>query len=603
MTGGSAADLKGPDFDVEALRAKYRAERDKRLRADGKAQYVAMAGKYAWLDEDPYAPPGPARAPLADEVEVAIIGGGFSGLLAGARLREAGFESIRLIERAADLGGTWYWNRYPGIGCDIESYTYLPLLEETGYMPTHKYAFGPEIQEHHRRIARHYDLYRDILFQTEVTRAQWDEDARRWTLHTDRGDAMRARFLVLARGPMTGYKLAGIPGLDDFKGKMFHTARWDYAYTGGDSSGGLANLADKDVAIIGTGASAVQAVPHLGAWARRLHVFQRTPSSIDIRNDHPTDPAWAAGLEPGWHQKRLDNFNALTSGVPVDEDLVNDGWTEIFRNIGGFIADKKAGGFGDDELKALVQLTDFRKMEQVRARVDAEVKDPAVAAALKPWYNQFCKRPCFHDEYLATFNRPNVTLVDTDGRGVERITENAVVANGQSYRVDCIIFATGFDTTGATTVRSWSVVNGVGGRSLRDHWSGGVRTMHGLHIHGFPNCFNMGLAQSALSANYVHVFNEQAKHIAYVLSAARDRQSSRIEVDAEGEAGWVAEIRSAARQRQDFLNDCTPGYYNNEGMPDAVSAQNGVYGAGPVAYIQVLEDWRAEGGLAGLQLS
>jgi cyclohexanone monooxygenase len=599
----AALDPQEQGFDPAALRAKYRAERDKRLRHEGKAQYVAMVGKYAWLDRDPFADPDYTRAPLSDEVEVAIVGGGFSGLLAAARLREAGFEDICIIERGADFGGTWYWNRYPGIGCDIESYTYFPLLEETGYMPTQRYAAGAEIQEHHRRIARRYDLYRDVRFQTEVTSMDWDDEARRWTLRTNHGDAVRARFVVLARGPMTGYKLPGVPGLDDFKGKLFHTARWDYAFTGGDSSGGLTGLSDKNVAVIGTGASAIQVVPHVGEWAKRLYVFQRTPSSVDIRDNRPTDPAWAAGLEPGWHQKRLDNFNALTSGVPVTEDLVGDGWTEIFRNIGGFIAEKKDGAFSSEQLDEMAQNADFRKMEQIRARVEAVVEDAATAEALKPWYNQFCKRPCFHDEYLATFNRPNVTLVDTNGRGVERITEDAVVAGGQSYPVDCIVFATGFDTTGTTAVQNWAMLHGVGGRSLREHWGSGVRTLHGLHSHGFPNCFNMGLAQGALSANYTHVFNEQAKHIAYILKQARDRQKSRIEASAEGEEAWIAEMKAVARKRLEFLNDCTPGYYNNEGQPDMLAAQNGYYGAGPVAYLKVLEGWRADGALRGLELS
>ncbi|MBU6317673.1 MAG: NAD(P)/FAD-dependent oxidoreductase, partial [Acidobacteria bacterium] len=284
-------------FDPDLLRDRYRHERDKRLRSDGNEQYVEIAGQFAHYLDDPYVQVQ-ERPPLHDTVEVAIIGGGFGGLLAGARLREAGVEDIRLIEKGGDVGGTWYWNRYPGAACDIESYVYLPLLEELGYVPTRKYATAPEILQHSRNIAKHYRLYDNACLGTEVTDLTWHEGDGLWTISTNRGDRMRARYVVMANGPLHRPKLPGIAGIEDYRGHSFHTSRWDYDYTGGDSSGGLDRLGDKVVGIIGTGATAVQAIPHLGRHAKHLYVFQRTPSSIDVRNDRPTDPEWAATLQP-----------------------------------------------------------------------------------------------------------------------------------------------------------------------------------------------------------------------------------------------------------------------------------------------------------------
>jgi cyclohexanone monooxygenase len=590
-------------FDPEALKARYRAERDKRLRTDGNAQYVEVAGAFAHYLDDPYVTPGFSRAPLTDEVEVVVIGGGFGGLLAAARLREAGVADIRIIEKGGDFGGTWYWNRYPGAACDIESYVYLPLLEEVGYVPVEKYSRAPEILAHSRAIGEKFGLYPGACFQTEVTGMRWDEDLSRWVVSTNRGDAMKARFVVMANGPLHRPKLPGIPGIESFNGHTFHTSRWDYGYTGGGNDGGLTGLRDKRVGIIGTGATAVQCVPHLGAAAKELYVFQRTPSSIDVRNNRRTDPAWARSLEPGWQQRRMDNFNILLSGGYQEEDLVNDGWTDIIGNILLVARRKAAAGEKVDDPAALMQLADFKKMEQVRARVDQIVQDRRTAEALKPYYNQFCKRPCFHDEYLATFNQPNVHLVDTDGRGVERITETGVVANGREYELDCLIYATGFEVGTEYTRRSGYELVGRGGQTLTDKWKDGVSTLHGLHSRGFPNCFIISNAQSGFTANFPHMINEQSKHIGYVVRAAMDRQARVVEASEAAEADWVATIERLAILRQKFLEECTPGYYNNEGRVQAIAARNASYGAGPVAFARVLEDWRAEGSLKGLELT
>ncbi|WP_397421602.1 flavin-containing monooxygenase, partial [Phenylobacterium sp.] len=542
------------------------------------------------------------RAALSEEVEVVVVGGGFGGQLAAARLREAGVDDIRIIEKGGDFGGTWYWNRYPGAACDIESYIYLPLLEEVGYVPVEKYSRAPEILRHSRAIAEKFDLYRGALFQTEVTEMRWDEAAARWTVSTNRGDALKARFVVMANGPLHRPKLPGIPGVEGFKGHSFHTSRWDYGYTGGDSNGGLTGLKDKRVAIIGTGATAVQCVPHLGEWAKELFVFQRTPSSIDVRNNRPTDPEWAQSLEPGWQQHRMDNFNTLVSGGFAKEDLVQDGWTDIIGNILLLARKKMEAGEAVENPAELMQLADFKKMEQVRARVDAVVEDPDTAEALKPWYNQFCKRPCFHDEYLATFNRPNVHLIDTKGQGVERITEHGIVVDGKEYEVDCLIYATGFEVGTSFTRRSGYELYGVGGQSLTEKWADGVSTLHGVLSRGFPNCFIVSNSQSGFSANFPHMINEQSKHIAYLMTETAERQARTIEPSAEAEAAWVDTIVRLSVMREGFLKECTPGYYNNEGRPEMIAKQNGSYGAGPVAFVKVLEDWRAEGSLQGLEL-
>ena len=594
-------------FDPNELRAKYRYERDKRLREDGNAQYQEVADEFASYTDDPYTE-WVERDPLNDEVQVAIIGGGFGGLLMGGRLREAGFDDIRVIEKAGDFGGTWYWNRYPGAMCDVESYCYLPLLEELNYIPKHKYSYAPEIFEHSKAIARHYDLYKNACLQTGVSDMRWDDTNGRWIIHTDRGDAIRAQFVAMANGPLNRPKLPGIPGITSFKGHTFHTSRWDYDYTGGDSEGNLIGLSDKRVAIIGTGATAVQCIPHLGASAQHLYVFQRTPSSIDVRANRETDPDFAQQLEPGWQQRRMDNFNILVSGGDQDEDLVSDGWTEIFRNLTGIAAKTASRELGrrlsSREKGELMELLDFQKMNQVRSRAEAIINDPNTAEALKPWYRQFCKRPCFHDEYLPTFNRPNVTLVDTDGRGVERITERGIVANGTEYPVDCIVFATGFEVGTSYTRRAGYDIVGRNGLSLSDKWAKGWRTLFGLQANGFPNCFFLGFTQTALSVNVPHALNEQAKHVTYILDQARQRGAGRIEATLEAEDMWLAEMQDKARIAERFYAECTPGYYNNEGKLDTSNGFfAGTYGAGPIKFFRILDDWRSSGRLEGVELT
>ena len=597
----STAKTPTPSFDPDKLREKYQDERAKRLRDDGNSQWVEVNGQFEHYLDDPYGDSNFTREPLTDEVEVVIVGGGFGGLLAGARLRQAGVENIRLIDAASDFGGTWYWNRYPGISCDIESYTYLPLLEEIGYMPKEKYSHGPEILSHSQAIAKKFDLYRDACFQTRVTELRWDEETDRWIVRTNHGDQMRAHFVCLATGPINRPKLPGIPGLEKFKGHSFHASRWDYDYTGGDSSGNLTGLEDKRVGIIGTGASAVQCVPHVAEWAEQLHVFQRTPSSVDVKHNPPTDPSWAKEQEPGWHRHRMDNFNNLVSGIPQSEDLINDGWTDLIAKLAN-----KAMSDPDmslAEIMQAVEMVDFEKMEEIRARVDAIVTDKDTAEALKPYYRQFCKRPTFHNEYLESYNRPNVTLVDTKGRGVESITEKGVVVDGKEYDLDCLVYASGFEPPFGTDYsrRAGLEIYGRAGRSLTDAWSEGARTLHGMHVSGFPNCFLMHTIQSGFTANYLHLSSKQAEHIAYIIDESTQRKVRVVEATAEAEQAWVEQsIASARPDQRDFNEKCTPGYYNNEGHIDPLALQNGFYGGGSPAFFKILEAWREAGTFDGL---
>ncbi|MBQ6643517.1 MAG: NAD(P)/FAD-dependent oxidoreductase [Saccharopolyspora sp.] len=583
----------GLGFDPEELRARYRAERDRRLRPDGSAQYIEPTGDFGYYVDDPHAVEF-TRQPCVDDVDAVVVGGGFGGLIAGARLRQAGLGSIRIVERGSDVGGTWYWNRYPGVRCDIESYIYLPLLEEVGYVPTEKYTCGAEIHRHAQAIAETFDLYREACLQTEVTGAEWDSERGRWTVTTDRGDRMTARYVVFACGVFGRPKLPGIPGIDGFRGHTFHTSRWDYAYTGGDQTGGMHRLADKRVAVIGTGATAIQCVPHLAADAERLYVFQRTPSVVDERGNRPTDPEWAGALRPGWHRRRRDNFLAVVAGR-ADADLVGDRWGDLTRHFQAELAKLDDREIDDPQRREFArEIADFRKMNDIRARVESIVDDDATARALQPWYRHDCKRPTYSDEYLPAFNRPNVTLVDTEGRGVERITANGAVSGGVEYELDCLIFATGFEIGRAHPAFSGPPIRGRGGRTLAEHFRGGIRTLHGFTSHGFPNLFCMGLSHNAVAVNFAHVLDDQAAHIGAMIAEAERRQAPYVEPSAAAEREWTESIRRSARPNK-VQAECTPGYYNNEGKPPPVRES---YTGDALEFAELMRSWRAGSGLA-----
>ncbi len=600
MNAAAEITTKRP-IDKEALLAKYRAERDKRLRADGSAQYLRLDGIHAHYAEDPYTP-FQERAPKTDHVTFAFVGGGFAGLVTGARLVEAGITDVRIVEKGGDFGGTWYWNRYPGAMCDTASMVYMPLLEETGHMPSEKYAHAPEILEQCQRIGKQFGLYDNALFHTEVTKVEWLADKSCWLISTNRGDAFTAEFIGLGTGPLHVAKLPGIPGIETFKGHSFHTSRWDYTYTGGDPKGApLDRLKNKRVAIIGTGATSVQAVPHLAGACGQLYVVQRTPSSVDVRANVPIDPGWFGSIAtPGWQQRWLENFTSNQAGGTAEEDLVMDGWTDISRRIRARLQGVPFQQLTMPVIMAAFEELDFEKMEEIRARAETTVKDRETAEKLKAWYRQFCKRPCFHDEYLDAFNDPHTLLVDTDGKGVERITEKGFVVAGKEYEVDCIIYASGFEVGTEYTKRAGFEVTGRDGLTLSQAWNEGMRSKHGVHVHGFPNLFFSQPTQGAnLISNVPHNLTEAGRTIAIIVREAKNRGAKEVEVTEEAQKAWI-ELLLTGPGRMMGSPDCTPGYYNNEGKPSPLAKYAVGYPAGASAYFKYLDTWRNSGAFEGL---
>jgi len=593
----------GQTIDKDAIREKYKQERDKRLRPEGNEQYLELKDQLAHYLDDPYMAVS-EREPRTDHVLFAMIGGGFAGLVTGARLKEAGLEDVRIIEKGGDFGGTWYWNRYPGAQCDTASMVYMPLLEETGHMPSEKYAHGPEILSHSQAIGRQYGLYDNALFHTQVKSLEWDDARKVWRIQTDRGDDFTAKYVAMGTGPLHVPKLPGIAGIESFQGHSFHTSRWDYDYTGGDPEGApLTKLADKRVAIIGTGATAVQCVPHLARACKALYVCQRTPSSVDVRDNAPIDPLWFKEIAtPGWQERWLENFAVNQTGGLAAEDLVQDGWTDLSRRVRERIMTLPPEQMTPENMLAAFEDADHEKMDEIRQRVETIVADKESASKLKAWYRQLCKRPCFHDEYLQSFNEPGTQLIDTDGKGVERITPTGVVVGGKEYEVDCIIYASGFEVGTPHERRSGFDMVGRDGVSLSQYWAEGMRSRHGIHVHGFPNAFLVQMTQGAnLLSNFPHNLSESARTVASVVKHAQDTGATEVDVPREVEDEWLELLRQGNGMILGS-NECTPGYYNNEGQDRGVEAELAVgHPEGAVAYFNYIKQWRDSGEFEGLQ--
>ncbi len=550
----------GASFNAEE-QARYREFKEARR---GAADYMSMEGEFARYLQDVYSEPPIEREALTDECEILVVGAGFAGLLLWHKLRAAGFEDVRFCEKGGDVGGTWYWNRYPGIACDVEAYSYLPLLEEMEYIPSMKFASGFEILEYCQNMASRFGFYDKCLFHTTVERTDWDEASGRWTVHTDRGDAMKARFVILANGILTTPKLARIDGMQKFQGESFHTSRWNYHV----------DLEGKRVGIIGTGATAVQAIPELAKIVGELHVFQRTPSSIDVRDQRATTDeeraAWAN--EPGWARARRKRFSKISAGRTAIK--ANDDY------LAGKVADFKERKQHERPLSAeeMIQKqldSNFRIMEQIRARVDAIVKDPKTAAALKPYYPYGCKRPTFHDEYLPTFNLPHVHLVDTAPLGVREINERGVVHDGVEYPLDVLIYATGFQWMATST---FNMITGRDGRTLTEKWqTEGTRTFLGLHSHGFPNLFIISGPQGGGgSFNFTDAIDEHGDYTVWMLSLMRERGYSKVDIHKAPEEEYAEHCRQADIMTAP-LRDCL-SYYNGDG--DAEPGSLAYYGGG-----------------------
>ncbi len=579
-------------FSLEELRQRYRQEQQKRIRPDGMAQWRELGEE---LDRDPFVEPGFTRDPVVEETTVVIVGGGFAGMLTAIDLGKHGITDFRIVEKAGDFGGTWYWNRYPGCMCDVESYVYLPLLEETGYMPTEHYASATEIFEYSKLLARTFDLYPHALFQTDLTGAEWDEEALRWQVITSRGDRISARFLVLAGGILHKAKLPGIPGIDEFAGKAFHTSRWDYGYTGGSPTEPMDQLVDKRVGIIGTGATAVQVVPQVAAVAKELYVFQRTPSAVGVRNQQPTDVEWFQNLKPGWQHERIVNFTQAVTGAQPEVDLVGDGWTEIMR------VDTQRGSESEEEAEALERI-DFEVMEVIRRRVEEVVEDPETAESLKPYWGKHCKRVCFHDDYLPSFNRPNVHLVDTEGRGVNEITARGPVVDGVEYPVDLLIYASGFEVTTDLYQRLGFDPKGAGGTALSERWAEGAHTLHGVLASKFPNLLLISLVQGGFGTNFSHLLSESAKHVAHIIEACVEQGIVTIEPEEAAEEEWLSVLLAVGAGGARYFQNCTPSFYNSEQQAiDARAARNLTYSGSLLDYVGYLERWRQEPDFAGVK--
>jgi len=550
----------GAHFDAEE-QARYRAFKEERR---GAADYIEMKGEFARYLDDVYSDEPVPREPLDDYCEILVVGAGFGGLLAWYRLQQAGFVDVRFCEKGGDVGGTWYWNRYPGVACDVEAYSYLLLLEEMGYYPTCKFASGFEILEYCQAMAEKFGFYDKCLFHTTVERTVWDEDSGLWTVYTNRGDAMRAKYVVLANGILTTPKLARIEGMETFAGESFHTSRWNYH----------TDLTGKRVGIIGTGATAVQAIPELAKVAGHLYVFQRTPSTVDVRDQRATTPeeieAWSN--EPGWAKARRERFARISQGRTAIK--ANDDY------LAGRIPDWRERKQHERELSPaeLVQKqleTNFRIMEQIRARVDAIVEDPKTAAALKPYYPYGCKRPTFHDEFLPTFNRPNVTLVDVAPMGVREINERGVVHDGQQYDLDVLIYATGFQWMATST---FNMVVGRGGRSLSEKWTTvGTRTFLGLHSEGFPNLFIItGPQGGGGSFNFADAIEQHIDYLVWMLSLMKEHDYAVIDITEDSENSYAEHCRDADVETAP-LRDCL-SYYNGHG--EAEPGSLAYYGGG-----------------------
>ncbi len=584
------------NLSIDQLREKYQAERQKRLRSDGVAQYKELVGDYEEFDRDPYVEPGFTRDAVIEEVDVVIVGGGFGGMIAAANLTKAGITNFRIVEKGGDFGGTWYWNRYPNAACDVESYVYLPLLEETGYMPTEKYAKAPEIFAYCQLLGQTFDLYRAALFQTEIADMRWDENLKRWRVATSRADDISAKFIVIAGGVLHKAKLPGIPGIETFSGRAFHTSRWDYSYTGGSSQGLMDKLADKRVGIIGTGATAVQVVPKLAESAKELFVFQRTPAAVGIRGNKPTDLEWFGSLKPGWQAERITNFTQAVTGAQPEIDLIQDEWTRMMR------VDTRKLPENEEEAQELERI-DFENMQGIRQRIAQIIEDPKTAELMMPWYGQGCKRPCFHDEYLPAFNRPNVHLVDTDGKGVDQVTPTGLVVNGVEYPVDLLIFASGFEVTTDYTHRLGFDPVGRDGISLSQGWSEGPATLHGVLSRGFPNMFMISTVQGAQATNFVHSISEVAKHVAFLLAHCVNQNIAVIEPNADAQEEWFqtlfAQLWGVAR----YNATCTPGYLNSEGGGDMRSARAIAWMTSVLGFADYVETWRAQGHYIGFDFT
>lgn len=623
---------------------RYEAERTKRVglatfkqRASARTESLKDLARDPWVDYDAVARQ-PAALKNGDDIQFVIVGAGHSGLLFAAELIRAGFSPDRLVvvDEAGGVGGTWYWNRYPGLTCDVEGYSYLPLLEDTGFVPKHRYARGEEIRENAERIVQKFGIR--TMLCTKLFAADWDEGLRRWVLrfrrdlgqsHADISGELtvRAQYFVPLAGVLHMPSAPALPGLDEFRRnrKLFHTGRWDYEYTGGTQENPeMVKLKDKVVGIIGTGATAVQAAPELARHAKHLYVFQRTPSYVGPREQVETTPElWAevTAPGPGWQRARMTNLNRFLADDPTAteaDDLVNDGWSHA-RGFSGFIGSPRAHDVDLSTPEAVAaNVKDMAQRllpeeQRLRAHVSEVVKDPDTAEKLMAWYASWCKRPTFHQSYLQCFNQPNVTLVDTDGRGVEAFTAKGVVTCGKEYELDAVVLATGYDVPQTQQFENAGApIRGRGGKSAAE--KAGERGLYmGIGIDGFPNLFVSSTVGGSVSANLTSIFAISARVVAHILRTAEKAAAERepgadldrlvVEVDAE-EAQRLHDFQIAKRPWFAGLGACPPSYFNLYMDEAAMQKQSaGPWPFGPVDFEKNMDKYMSEGSLKGFNAS
>ncbi|MFJ8025765.1 flavin-containing monooxygenase [Streptomyces sp. NPDC096311] len=579
-------------FDPEEISRKYREEAERRRPVDQTLSVPVASGTPVSV-ADPFADPDYTRPALTDEVDVIVLGAGFTGLITAIQLRKAGVKSVRVIDKAAGFGGVWYWNRYPGIRCDVESYIYLPMLEDIDLVPPERYAHGDDIRAHCQALAEKFGLDETACLQTQVTGVRWEAETDRWVVTTDRGDEMRSRFVCLGGGSLDVPVVPDVPGLDEFEGHVFHSSRWDYAYTGGTAHGELTELVDKKVAVIGTSASAIQFIPYLARDAEALTVFQRTPAAVLPRGNRVTDTEWYSGQAAGWQMERIENFTAVVQSPPGEAppalDLVDDSMTQLFKWTRTPPQSLAAGIAGLDAPTRQLMIN-YALMEKVRADMGALVDDPETAEAVKPYYNLGCKRPQFSDSYLQSLNAPHVSLVDTMGQGIERLTRTGVVAGGEEYEADCVIFGTGFSVNGARAHTGGFPVIGRGGHQLADKWADGMSSLHGIMTAGFPNLFVIGsISQAAHSFTFSHFVIEQAAYSSALVTRCRDTGQASVEPRIEAENGWQERIAADRAQVPRIDLGCAPD--------EVFKLVRSGYPGGPIAYQRICRDWLENGGV------
>ncbi|KAK8015318.1 hypothetical protein PG990_008614 [Apiospora arundinis] len=662
VNSGGAGGGDPPAEDLSFLVQKYEEEKEKRIRADGSAQYQEFESsedpRLRHLADDPWVDHAKlnAQAPnLVDgqHVKVLCLGAGLGGIMYTTHLVETGAFApgdIRLVDTAGGFGGTWYWNRFPGLACDVEASIYLPWLERTGYKPSHRYAHGDEIRRYIESVVAKWGLDGSGVFRTRIDHLVWDEDRSRWVVELEqyRGpdsspDTVRliatAQYVILANGVLSHPKAPKIDGLAAFGGALMHASRWDYGVSGGSPADPrLVGLEGKRVGVIGTAATGVQLIPELAKWAGELYVFQRTPSMVDVRGQREmTDEEWAQitnSSEAGWWKKRNLNFNDAVCGKDDLEeaegfvDLVADGWTRAPRTL-TMLAGAPHQPLRPEEIPGHMQhmlVRDAPRSNGIRKRVEELVtKDKETAEALKSWYPTWCKRPCFHDTYLQTFNQPHVTLVPTDAKGKElQATPTGLVVRGKEYPLDVLVLATGYRSpvhaVGEPSAVSNSPITGRHGRTLASKWAGvggdgepGPGSLHGLFSHGFPNLVLTGPSHQALAGNVAYMYDVAGRHAAYILAEAEKRQQRQgqvavVEPSKEAEEAYIAHLASAAMYFAPRAV-CTPGYNNAEGDlsmegEDAIKAARAtIYPFGINAWTKLLEEWRGTGELEGINIT